>query len=156
MGSSKAQIVLCCRSEEVGHGSHIVSVLNPTDSINIYLIFFPAHLSYIIILIFVTFFLAAAIAERKRNLAPTNLGSLWRQGLGELGNDHELITPRRVSLTATQSFYLSVVATNLFQLVFSFFYFIYNGLLTSMSVASELSRYGLARRALRVSAPIGM
>lgn len=32
----------------------------------------------------------------------------------------------------------------------------YNGLLTSMSVGSELSRYGAARKPLRVSAPIGM
>lgn len=149
-------MVSCGRSEEMGHGSHIVSVLNPTESLNIYLIFFPTHLSCIIVLIFVTFFLAAAIAERKRDLAPTDLGSLWREGLGELGDDHELITPKRMSLTATQSFYLSVEAANLFQLVFSFFYFMYNGLLTSTSVASELSRYGSARKALRVSAPIGM
>lgn len=89
-------------------------------------------------------------------MAPTDFGSLWREGLGELGDDHELIAHRQFLLTATQSFYLSVVAANLFQLVFSCFYFMYNGLLTSMSVGSELSRYGAARKPLRVSAPIGM
>ncbi len=138
----------------MGHGSIIVSLLNPTKPLSIYLIFF--FTSCTIVLIFVTYLLGSAIAERKRDMAPTDLGSLWREGLGELGDDHELIAHRQIPLSATQSFYFSVVAANLFQLVFSFFYFMYNGLLTSMSVASELSRYGSARKALRVSAPIGM
>lgn len=84
-----------------------------------------------------TCFLAAAIAERKRDMAPADLGSLWREGLGEFGDDRELIAHRQSPLTATQSFNFSVVAANLFQLVFSFFYFMYNALLTSMLVASE-------------------
>lgn len=140
----------------MGHGSHIVSFVEPYDPVNIYLFFsFLFSLSCITVLIFVTFFLGSAISERKRDMAPTDLGALWREGLGALG-DHELIAHRKITLTATASLYLSVMAANLFQLVFSFFYFMYNGLLTSISVASELSRHGSARKALRVSAPIGM
>lgn len=154
MEPSKTEMVSRRKSKKMGHCSHIVSLLNPTDPVNICLFFFPP--SCIIVFIFVTFLLGSAIAERKRDMAPTNLGSLWREGLGELGDDHELIAHRQISLTATPSFYLSVIAANLFQLVFNFFYFMYNGLLTSMSVASELSRYGSARKPLRVSAPIGM
>lgn len=153
MESSKNQMVSRRRFKQMGHGSHIVSLLKPTISLTF--TYFFSSPSCIIFLILVTFVLASAIAERKRDIAPTNLGALWREGLGAFG-DHEMIEHKKVPLTATQSFYFSVVAANSFQLVFSFFYYMYNGLLTSMSVASELSRHGSTRKPLRVSAPIGM
>ena len=142
------------KSKKMGHCSHIVSLLKHYGSFKHLLIL--RHPSCIFVLGFVTFCLGWAIAARKRDMAPTDIGSLWREGLGELGDDHELIAHKNLSLSATGSFYFCVVVANLFQLVFSFWYFIYNGLLTSMSVASELSRYGSARKPLRVSVPIGM
>lgn len=132
----------------MGGDSHNVSLLSPT--ILCCLLIFP---SSIIFLVFVTICLSSAISERKRDMAPTDLGGLWREGLGALG-DHELLELEELKLP--ESFFFTVVATNLFQLVFSFFYFMYNGILTSMSVASELSKHGSARKPLRVSAPVGM
>lgn len=63
MGSSKREMVSCRRSMEMGHGFHIVSLLNPTDPRKNLLNFLsPPPSSCIIVLIFVTFFLAADIA----------------------------------------------------------------------------------------------
>lgn len=114
IGSSKVPMVSYCKSEGMRHNSHIESVLNPTDLVNIYLIFFTIYFSFIIVLIFVTFFLTVAIAEHRKNLAPTDLGFLWREKWGKLGDDHELITPKQMSLTVTRSFYHSVLVANLF------------------------------------------
>lgn len=101
----------------------------------------------------VTFLLGEAIAERKRDSAPTNLIALWKEGLGAV-SDHELIG-RGFNRSATQTFLETVLLANAPQLLFSFLYYLYNGLLTCMSVAEEQSHHGVARKPLRVSAPVG-
>ena len=49
----------------------------------------------------------------------------------------------------------SVFLANSPQLLFSFLYYLYNGLVTCMLAAEEQSHYGKARKSLRVSAPEG-
>lgn len=53
------------------------------------------------------------------------------------------------------SFLASVLLANSPQLLFSFLYYLYNGLLTSMLAALEQSHFAIAKKALRVSAPEG-
>ncbi len=120
-------------------------------SFNVYSYFFSAISAFI----FAAVWMGEAISERKLDMAPTNIASLWREGLGTL-SDHEMISQKRTRLNATETFFVSVLAANAFQLLFSFGYFMYNGLLTCMSVASELSKYGTEHKPLRVSAPVGM
>ena len=94
-----------------------------------------------------------AIAERHRDDAPTSLPALWHEGLGAV-SDHELVG-HGVSGSPTTAFLKSVLLANSPQLLFSFLYYLYNGLLTCMLAAVEQSHYGIARKALRVSAPKG-
>ncbi|CAD6586365.1 MAG: hypothetical protein ASARMPRED_002513 [Alectoria sarmentosa] len=96
--------------------------------------------------------LGEAIAERKRDSTPTNLIALWKEGLGAV-SDHELIG-RGFNGSVTQTFLETVLLANAPQLLFSFLYYLYNGLLTCMSVAEEQSQHGVARKSLRVSAPV--
>ena len=103
-------------------------------------------------LITVSFLLSEAIAERKRDSAPTDLVSLWKEGLGAV-SDHELVG-RGFTGTA-EAFLRTVLLANAPQLLFSFVYYLYNGLLTCMAVAEEQSHHGAARKSLRVSAPTG-
>lgn len=106
-----------------------------------------------ITLAIVSWLLELAIAERKRDLAPTDLVSLWKQGVGEV-NDHEVIG-RGFSGPVTEVFLEIVLLANLPQLLFSFLYYLYNGLLTCMLAAEEQSHFGSTRKALRVSFPEG-
>jgi hypothetical protein len=106
-------------------------------------------------LILVAGLLGEAISERKRDLTPIDLGALWREGLGAV-TDHELIGHGQIRYNSTEGFLSAVLMANAFQLLFSFLYFMYNSLLTCMSVASELDHYRLERKPLRVSAPVGI
>lgn len=101
----------------------------------------------------VSFLLSLAIAERHRDNAPTSLPALWHEGLGAV-SDHELIS---IGLSGTPGarFLESVLIANSPQLLFSFLYYLYNGLLTSMLAALEQSHFAIAKKALRVSAPEG-
>lgn len=109
--------------------------------------------SFITSLVAVIFQLGEAIAARKRDSAPTDLISLWKEGLGAI-NDHELIG-RGFSGPATETFLETVLLANVPHLLFSFGYYLYNGLLTCMLVAEEQSHHGAARKPLRVSVPLG-
>lgn len=104
--------------------------------------------SYISMLVSVSVLLARAIAERKFDMAPVDFISLWREGLGA-SSDHELINFREKTRSATAKFFISVLAANAFQQLYSFGYFMYNGTLTCMLVASELSHHGAEHKPLR-------
>lgn len=106
-------------------------------------------------LILVAGLLGEAISERKRDLAPIDLGALWREGLGAV-TDHELVGHGQIRYHSTGEFLNAVLMANAFQLLFNFLYFMYNSLLTCMSVASELDHCRLERKPLRVSAPVGI
>ena len=108
---------------------------------------------YFIALALVSWLLELAIAERKRDLASTGLVSLWKQGLGEV-NDQEVIG-RGFFGPGTEVFLETVLLANSPQLLFSFLYYLYNGLLTCMLAAEEQSHFGSTRKALRVSFPEG-
>ena len=69
-------------------------------------------------------------------------------------SDHELIG-RGFNGPPSDTFLESVLLANSPQLLFSFLYYLYNGLLTCMLAAEEQSHYGVARKSLRVSAPLG-
>ena len=98
--------------------------------------------------------LSLAIAERHRDEAPTSLPALWHEGLGAV-SDHELIGAEIVGGTPMTGFLESVLLANSPQLIFSFVYYLYNGLLTCMLAALEQSHYAITREPLRVSAPKG-
>jgi hypothetical protein len=51
----------------------------------------------------------------------------------------------------TRQFFISVIIANLPQVVLSYLYLLYNGLLTSLLVAAEWSSYSVGRKGLRVS-----
>jgi hypothetical protein len=53
--------------------------------------------------------------------------------------------------SATRQFFASVIVANLPQVVLSYLYLLYNGLLTSLLVAAEWSSYSVGRKGLRVS-----
>ena len=101
--------------------------------------------------------LGRAIDERKKDGAPVDLISLWREGLGAL-SDHELIEQKgeKQEHSATENFFSSVFLANVFHLPFSLLYFLCNSIVTCMVVGSELSHYGAERKPLRVTAPVGM
>lgn len=52
---------------------------------------------------------------------------------------------------ATRQFFVSVIVANLPQIVISYLYLLYNGLLTCLLVAAEWSRFAVKRKNLRVS-----
>lgn len=58
--------------------------------------------------------------------------------------------------SATRQFFASVIIANLPQVILSYLYLLYNGLLTSLLVAGEWSSYSVQRKGLRVSEkPVG-
>ncbi len=70
--------------------------------------------------------------------------------------DHELVGHGQIRYHSTGEFLSAVLMANAFQLLFNLLYFMYNSLLTCMSVSSELDHYRLERKPLRVSAPVGI
>ncbi len=85
-------------------------------------------------LILVAGLLREAISEQKRDLAPIDLGALWREGLGAV-TDHELVGHGQMRYHSTREFLSAVLMANAFQLLFNLSYFMYNSLLTCMSVS---------------------
>lgn len=89
-------------------------------------------------------------AQSIRGLS-TSISALWRRGLGQpLASN--IVKP----FEATFNFYEAVTFANMFQLLFSFLYLLYNRLLTTLLITLEWSGFGSERKALRVSSPEGV
>lgn len=87
----------------------------------------------------------------QRHGAPTSLSRLWNDG-DRIGG----FTGYNVadsSLSVNQNLVAQVVGANSFQLIISFLYLFYNGLLTQQLVADEFIRFLVTKKPLRVSSP---
>ncbi|KAF7113944.1 hypothetical protein CNMCM5793_006127 [Aspergillus hiratsukae] len=78
----------------------------------------------------------------------TNMAYLWSLGLGT-------VSPSTIIYSVNASAIGLVLIANLPQVLISICYFWYNGTITHMLCAAEYSRYGVQRKALRVSWPRG-
>jgi len=78
-----------------------------------------------------------------------SLKDLWNLGFGSINGLYLLLKLSGKSLTA------NVLTANSPQLLLSFTYFIYNGVVTQMLLSWEYMQFSTHRKVLRVSAPIG-
>jgi hypothetical protein len=78
---------------------------------------------------------------------PSNLRELWDTGIGVLSNNNIMST--QVSILG------GALLANIPQVVLSYIYVFFNGMLTSMLIGEEWSNYFLIRKPLRVSSPVG-
>jgi hypothetical protein len=89
---------------------------------------------------------------------PKDIVSLWNLGLGKA--QASLIIGGSLKAAAmrgqTSAFFVSVFYANMFQVVFTSLYLLYNSLLTCLLVAVEWSKAGHIRTPLRVSQPKGL
>jgi hypothetical protein len=74
---------------------------------------------------------------------------IYKLGLGAI--DTRAIISWSLPTSGTSGLLANVVVANIPQLLLSFFYLNYNGLMTVMSLAREWSGYGVQRNGLRVS-----
>jgi len=78
-----------------------------------------------------------------------DFGTLISMGFGIL--DSRTFMTTRLTGVGPGNLLQNVVVANLPQLIFSFIYFAYNGIFTTMSLATEWSGYGVTRKGLRRS-----
>jgi hypothetical protein len=87
----------------------------------------------------------------------TSFGSLWHLGLGaDSVTDSQMVGGAIKAAGArseTAGFFVSVLFANVWQLIFTLLYLLYNSLLTRLIVAEHWSCFSLSRKALRVSIP---
>ena len=100
----------------------------------------------------VTGLLGAGVAGRVRDHRSINFSSLISEGLGTADPQQLLSATGKGAPTTLLS---AVVLANVFQVLFSCLYYMYNSVLSCMLVAFEWSRYSVKRKSLRVSNPTG-
>jgi hypothetical protein len=83
------------------------------------------------------------VSVNNSSIAPLGVKELWDVGLGSVSDSFLLHWGSKLIG--------NIFIVNILQPLFSILYFIYNGLLTSMLLASEWSGYSVKRRGLRVS-----
>jgi hypothetical protein len=82
-----------------------------------------------------------------------SLSSLWAWGFGT-ANTMTVVggwVKEAGGKDPTRQFFVSVIVANLPQIIVSYLYLLYNGLLTCLLVAAEWSRFAVRKRSLRVS-----
>jgi hypothetical protein len=84
---------------------------------------------------------------------PRSLPALWGWGLGAANT--VMVVGGWVKdaggKTPTRQFFVSVIVANLPQIVLSYLYLLYNGLLTCLLVGAEWSNFAVHKKSLRVS-----
>ncbi|PKS08052.1 hypothetical protein jhhlp_006664 [Lomentospora prolificans] len=91
------------------------------------------------------------IVGLKALAGPKDMASLWDLGIGA-ATELTIIRSLQVPTTGSSGLASNVVIANIPQLGLSMVYFSFNGILTAMLAGKEWSRFGSARRHLRVSA----
>ena len=87
------------------------------------------------------------------NLKILGVGSEWHRGfLGDI-NPNAIFTTTTFYGNNPGTIFVAIVIANAPQLLFSFSYFLYNGILTSMMASYEWTNFAAHRKALRVSEP---
>ena len=85
-----------------------------------------------------------------------DMKSLWSYGVGNPHPWAMALTGIMRKLAHSSGFFFAVLFSNMFQVVFSALYLLYNNLLTVMVVASEWNDFISERKALRLSSPRGI
>ena len=107
---------------------------------------------YVSTFIAVTGLLGAGIATRVRDHKSISINALLSQGLGN-PDPQELLSNLKAGAPTT--LLGSVVMANVFQLLFSGLYYMYNSVISCMLITLEWSRYSTKRKSLRTSNPTG-
>jgi hypothetical protein len=81
--------------------------------------------------------------------------SLWQQGIGTIDPNSVFTNSFFDSLDAPSQLLRDAIVINTPQLLFSFLYFVYNGLFTCMRTGAEWGQFSRKRTTLRVSEPRG-
>lgn len=85
-----------------------------------------------------------------------DLTSLWSYGVGDARQWAVSLTGLMRKLNQTSGFFFAVFFANMFQVMVSALYLLYNNLLTVMVAASEWNDFVSERKTLRLSAPRGI
>lgn len=110
-------------------------------------------------LVIVAVLFGTAITGQKNWGIASDISSLWRYGLGgeNLWATAALDWMRKMGgISDTAGFFAATLFSNMFQIVFSALYLLYNNLITVLLVAAEWNDFVSERKSLRVSAPLGM
>jgi hypothetical protein len=85
-----------------------------------------------------------------------DLASLWSYGVGDARQWAVALTGLMRKLNQMSGFFFAVLFVNMFQVIISAVYLLYNNLLTEMVVASEWNNFNSKRKTLRLSVPQGI
>ncbi|KAB2571462.1 hypothetical protein DBV05_g9894 [Lasiodiplodia theobromae] len=110
-------------------------------------------------LVIVAVLFGTAITGQKNWGIASDISSLWKYGLGgeNLWATAALDWMRKMGgISDTAGFFAATLFANMFQIVFSALYLLYNNLITVLLVAAEWNDFISERKSLRVSAPLGM
>lgn len=100
--------------------------------------------------------LALAVKQQKTKSNVGGFSSIWRYGLGD-ANTWAIAMPSLMqAANQTTSFFLALLYANIFQVVVSGLYLLYNNLLTVLLIAEEWNGFILQRKTLRLSSPRGI
>ena len=103
------------------------------------------------LLIFALYSAIHGVDEREQ---PTDLGSLWRMGLGQV-QDYSIALSRAWRSLGGTAFYATTLFANGAQLLMSFWWYVSNALLTTMVLSHRWGMFITKYRRLRVSCPEG-
>ncbi|KAK7606527.1 hypothetical protein JOL62DRAFT_330454 [Phyllosticta paracitricarpa] len=114
------------------------------------------YLSYSLISLFAIItgpLLGLTLFNLARAGIPIDLASLWHQGLGSFNPFAYAIPQVIMRLPPLGQYFVSTLMANIFQVLLSFLYLVYNSLITSLLLADEWNRFLSSRKSLRVSTP---
>jgi hypothetical protein len=100
--------------------------------------------------------LALTVASQQAIGVHIDLASLWSYGVGDARQWAVALTGLMRKLNQTSGFFFAVLFANMFQVIISAVYLLYNNLLTEMVIASEWNNFSSERKTLRLSVPQGI
>ncbi|KAF2832068.1 hypothetical protein CC86DRAFT_462450 [Ophiobolus disseminans] len=104
----------------------------------------------------VGFLLGMTISSQRALGVPVDLPSLWSYGVGASNQWATSLAGRMRQLSQTSGFFFAVLFANMFQVIVSALYLLYNNLLTVLVMAAEWNDFISERKTLRLSAPRGI
>jgi hypothetical protein len=108
------------------------------------------------LIVIVGVLLGKTISSQKAVGVNTDLVSLWNYGVGDARQWAVALTGLMRKLDQRGGFFFAVFFANMFQVIVSALYLMYNNLLTVMIVAHEWNQFVAERKTLRVSVPRGI
>ncbi|KAF2819941.1 hypothetical protein CC86DRAFT_334158 [Ophiobolus disseminans] len=114
----------------------------------------PIHFLFSLVIIFAFVVIVQGFLTQNKYYEQVSFSSIWELGFGTAR--HEEIISWNQSRNGSFGFFANIMVANVWQVLVSMLYLIFNAILSCQLLAAEWGQYGYERKTLRVSHPKGI